>query len=59
MATNKPRFLVTVDEELFRKIDDFRFEHRYPSRSAAAAYLIQEGLKAAQKNQQQGKSTAL
>ena len=30
MPTEKPRYTVIVDQELLRRIDDFRFENRYP-----------------------------
>lgn len=44
MPTNKPRYTIVVDEELLKKIDDFRFENRYPSRSAATLELIRLGI---------------
>lgn len=44
MPTEKPRYTVIVDDELLKRIDDFRFEHRYPSRSAATLELIRLGL---------------
>jgi metal-responsive CopG/Arc/MetJ family transcriptional regulator len=31
MPTEKPRYTITLDEELLKKIDDFRFENRYPT----------------------------
>lgn len=46
MATDKPKFTVIVDHDLMRLIDDYRFENRYASRSAAAADLIRIGLQA-------------
>lgn len=49
MPTEKPRYTVIVDEELLRQIDDFRFENRYPSRSAATLDLIRLGFKALEK----------
>ena len=49
MPTEKPRYTVIVDEELLRQIDDFRFENRYPSRSAATLDLIRPGLEALEK----------
>ena len=30
MPTEKPRYTVIVDDELLKRIDDFRFENRYP-----------------------------
>ena len=29
MSTEKPRYSITLDEELFKEVEDFRFEHRY------------------------------
>ncbi len=55
MPTEKPRYTIIVDEELLRKIDDFRFENRYPSRSAATLDLIRLGMESLKK-EQQGKS---
>lgn len=46
MPSNKPRFTVVCDEELLKKIDDFRFENRYNSRTSAAIELINRGLEA-------------
>lgn len=46
MPTKKPRFTVIVDEEMLKRIDDFRFKNRFPSRSAATLELIRLGLKA-------------
>ncbi len=60
MPTEKPRYTVIVDEELLKEIDDFRFENRYPSRSAATLELIRlgmESLKKEQKKAQKNKPT--
>ena len=46
MPTAKPRYCITVDDEMLREIDDFRFENRYNSRSQATLELIRIGLKA-------------
>ncbi|MGN0483941.1 MAG: ribbon-helix-helix domain-containing protein [Lachnospiraceae bacterium] len=46
MATDKPRYTVSVDPELFQKIEDFRFEHRFQTRSEATVELIRLGLDA-------------
>ena len=54
MPTEKPRFTVIVDEELLKKIDDFRFENRYPSRSAATLELIRRGIESLKKKQEEG-----
>lgn len=45
MATNRPRYTVSVDEKLFQQIEDFRFENRYQTRSEATVELIRLGLK--------------
>lgn len=44
MSTKKPRCMITVDDELFQDIEDFRFERRFQNRSEAALYLLQLGL---------------
>ena len=49
MPTEKPRFTIVVDEELLRRIDDFRFENRYPSRSAEVIELIRVGIENVEK----------
>ena len=51
MPTEKPRFTVIVDDELFQQIEDFRFENRYPSRSAAALELIRLGIEQIRREQ--------
>lgn len=49
MPTDKQRYTVIVDDELLKKIDDFRFENRIGSRSAATAELIRLGIEALNK----------
>ncbi len=49
MATEKPRFTIIVDEKFLEKIDDFRFENRFQSRSAAAIELMRLGLESLEK----------
>lgn len=44
MATDKHRYTVSVDDELFQKIEDFRFDHRFQTRSEATTELIRIGL---------------
>lgn len=46
MPTEKPRFCITVDDDLMQEIDDFRFRNRYSSRSKATIELIRLGLAA-------------
>ena len=49
MPTEKPRYTVIVDDELLKQIDDFRFDNRYPSRSAATLALIRLGIEELEK----------
>ena len=51
MATNKPRYTVSVDDEMFQQIEDFRFERRYQTRSEATVELIRLGLEALKKEE--------
>ena len=51
MPTQKPRYTVIVDEEMLKKIDDYRFENRFPSRSAATIELIKLGMEQLVKEQ--------
>lgn len=46
MPTEKPRYCITVDDEMLKEIDDFRFGNRYNSRSQATLELIRLGLQA-------------
>lgn len=57
MATDRPRYTVSVDNELFQQIEDFRFEHRFQTRSEATVELIRLGLKALKKEQVELKKT--
>ncbi len=52
MPTQKPRYTVVVDQELLKEIDDFRFENRYPSRSAATLELIRLGIEQLKKERE-------
>ena len=54
MATDKPRYTVSVDNDLFQRIEDFRFEHRLQTRSEATVELIRLGLEALKKEQEEG-----
>ena len=44
MATDKPRYSITVDDELFQQIEDFRFNNRFQTRNQATLELIRLGL---------------
>ena len=58
MPTEKPRFTVIVDDDMFQAIEDFRFENRYPSRSAAALELIRLGIEQIKKEQAEKQTNA-
>ena len=45
MPTKKPILNFAVDEELLNRIDDFRFDNRFHSRSEAIRHLIEKALK--------------
>ena len=52
MSTEKPRYSITLDEELFKEVEDFRFEHRYQTRNQATVVLIRLGLAEIKKQQE-------
>lgn len=56
MATNKQRYTVSVDNELFNAIEDFRFENRFQTRSEATVELIRLGLEQLKKEQKYSKN---
>lgn len=45
MAT-KPLLNFLVEPELLKRLDDFRFKHRFDSRAAAIKWLLEAALKA-------------
>ncbi len=51
MATNKKRYTVSVDDELFQQIENFRFSHRYQTRAEATVELIRLGLQQLKKEE--------
>ena len=44
--TEKPRFSVTLDDDLFEKLETYRYKNRFSTRSKAAAHLISVALDA-------------
>jgi len=44
MPTEKPRYTITLDEEMLKKIDDYRFENRVANRTQATLELIRIGM---------------
>lgn len=45
MATDKPKFSVIVEEDILQLVEDYRHIHKLRSKSAAAAELIEKGLR--------------
>ena len=58
MPTEKPRYTIIVDHDLLKQIDDFRFENRFSSRSAATLELIRLGIEQLHKEQKEQKQAA-
>lgn len=53
MATKRPRYMISVDNEMFNAIEDFRFERRFQTRSEATTELIRLGLEQLAKGKEQ------
>ncbi len=51
MATKRARYMISVDDEMFKAIEDFRFEHRFQTRSEATTELIRLGLEVVKKEE--------
>jgi len=49
MPTEKPRFTITVTDEMLKEIDDFRYESRYPTRTKAVNELFRIGIETLKK----------
>ena len=43
MPTQKPRITITMDSELFNRIEDFRFKNKYKNQTQAILDLIKSG----------------
>lgn len=55
VQTMKPRYCITVDDEMLKEIDDFRFSNGYNSRSQATLELIRIGMEELEKQQEEQK----
>ena len=49
MATDKPRILITVSDELLAKIDEYWHDNRIMSRSEAIRSLLEAALRKSKK----------
>ena len=45
MPTKKPQILLTLDDDLLERIEDYRYTNRIPARSEAVRRLIDDSLK--------------
>ena len=43
MPTDKPRFSITLEEELVEKINNYKFSHRMKNQTQAVVSLIEKG----------------
>jgi hypothetical protein len=46
MGTEKPLLNFVIEPELLKRLDDYRFKHRFDSRAAAIKWLLDAALKA-------------
>lgn len=44
MPTKKPKIIFVMEDDLLKRVDDFRFDNRINSRSEAIRHLIEAGL---------------
>lgn len=44
MSTDRNRFTVSLNPELFREVEEYRVKHNYATRSKAVEALIAEGI---------------
>lgn len=44
MPTDKPKVLLILDDDLLKRIDDYRYENRIPARNEAIRRLLNEAL---------------
>jgi len=58
MVTKRPRYMISVDDELFEKIENYRYEKRFPTRSEATAELIRIGMESLLKEEKDAKKEA-
>jgi len=45
MSTDKPFLSFVIEPDLLKRLDDFRFKHRFQSRAAAIKWLLEWALK--------------
>ncbi len=45
MATDKPRFSLTMDESLLNRVENYQLKHKIPTKSKAIQCLVEVGLR--------------
>lgn len=45
MGTDKPLLNFVIEPDLLKRLDDYRFKHRFPSRAAAIKWLLDWALR--------------
>lgn len=58
MATKRPRYMISVDDDMFQEIEDFRFKNRFQTRSEATAELIRLGMEAVKEKQKKAQKNS-
>lgn len=48
MATDKPRFSITVSDDVYQQINAYQHEHRLPTQTKAVLAFIEKGLEVIQ-----------
>ena len=56
MATKKPRYMISVSNEMFEQIEDFRFNNRFQTRSEATTELLRLGIEVLKKRQEEAEA---
>ena len=46
MGTDKPLLNFVIEPELLKRVDDWRYKHRFPTRAAAIKWLLKAALDA-------------
>lgn len=49
MPTKNPRFTITLSNDLYDKMEDYRFTHRLKSQNQAVLELLEKGIKTMEK----------
>lgn len=58
MENNKTRFTITMENDLLKRIDDYRFNNRMPNRTAAVIKLMEMSLDALEQETKESMNNA-